>query len=55
MPCYIPKEKKKRVNRAKLQADKVRKEIQELRNEERIFGKARFSFANELPFEGIIK
>lgn len=49
MPRYAPKEKLKRVNRAKLQAEKVRKEVEQLRKEEQLFGKARFHFANELP------
>lgn len=35
MPRYVQKEKRKRVNRAKMQADKLKKEVDQLRREER--------------------
>ncbi|EAR99711.2 phospholipase/carboxylesterase family protein (macronuclear) [Tetrahymena thermophila SB210] len=48
MPRYQGREKKRRVNRARMQEEKIKREIQKLRQEEKIFGKAEFQFANEI-------
>lgn len=49
MPKYQARDKKRRVNRAKANAEKRRKEVEQLRFEENRFGKAVFRFANDLP------